>query len=146
MMVECSNKGVCDRKTGECGCFDGYEGISCERGVCPNECSGRGICYTQKQLAVEASKVYSCGSAVDCQAGTGAWDALKHVGCICDLGFRGPDCSLQECPSGADVLIGDGNEKGRDCSGRGICDFTSGLCKCFTGYFGQRCQHQTILG
>ena len=133
--VECSNKGMCDRKSGECMCFDNYEGIACERTVCPNDCSGRGICYTQKQLAVEALHQYEK-----------AWDAMKHVGCVCDLGFRGPDCSLQECPSGADVLIGDGNEKGRDCSGRGICDFTSGLCKCFTGYFGQRCQHQTILG
>merc|ERR1719164_228561 len=75
------------------------------------------VSYTQKQLAAEASKTY-----------TSPWDAMKHVGCVCDMGFRGPDCSLQECPSGPDVLLGDGNEKGRDCSGRGICDYTAGLC------------------
>jgi len=133
--VECSNKGICNRKTGECDCFDNYDGIACERTVCPNDCNGRGVCYTQKQLAVEANMRYDT-----------PWDALKHVGCICDLGFRGPDCSLQECPSGADVLKGDGNEQGRDCSGRGICDYSAGLCKCFTGYYGTRCQYQTILG
>lgn len=30
--VECSNKGLCDRKSGLCKCFTGYEGSSCQRG------------------------------------------------------------------------------------------------------------------
>ena len=128
-------QGSCNRKTGECDCFDNYDGIACERTVCPGDCSNHGFCYTEKQLAADASKTYST-----------PWDAMKHVGCVCDLGYRGPDCSLQECPSGVDVLKGDGNEQGRDCSGRGICDYSAGLCKCFTGYFGTKCQHQTILG
>lgn len=28
------------------------------------------------------------------------WDSDKIVGCVCDLGFRGVDCSQIECPSG----------------------------------------------
>ena len=35
---------------------------------------------------------------------------------------------------------------GRDCSGRGLCDYDSGLCKCFSGYYGTKCQIQTVLG
>ena len=36
-MSECSNQGACDRKSGECDCFDGYEGIACERtNLCRN--------------------------------------------------------------------------------------------------------------
>lgn len=81
--VECSNKGTCDRTTGECACFANYEGIACERTVCPNNCNNAGICFTEYQLAAEASRVYST-----------PWDANKHVGCVCDLGRRGPDCSL----------------------------------------------------
>lgn len=131
---ECSNMGICDRSTGECQCFDGFEGIACERSVCPNECLDRGICHTQKQLATEASKEYDT-----------PWDAMKIQGCVCDLGYRGPDCSLQECPSGPDILEGPGNESGQDCSGRGLCNYESGLCQCFSGYFGTKCQYQTVL-
>lgn len=134
-MVPCSNKGTCDGKTGECACFANYDGIACERTVCPNDCSMSGVCFTQQQLAMEAGRVYSR-----------PWDALKHVGCVCDLGRRGPDCSLIECPSGKDVLKGPGNEMGRDCSGRGICDYTAGQCNCFTGYYGTKCEYQTVLG
>ncbi len=82
-VVECSNKGTCDRKTGECACFANYDGIACERTICPNRCSDAGVCFTQKQLAMEASRIYST-----------PWDAEKEVGCVCDLGRRGPDCSL----------------------------------------------------
>merc|ERR1711924_282239 len=53
--VECSNKGSCDRKTGECKCFDGYEGKACERQACPGNCNNRGRCIQQEQLAYEAS-------------------------------------------------------------------------------------------
>ena len=42
-----------------------------------------------------------------------AWDAKYSYGCKCDDGFRGPDCSLIECPSTDDALGGDGNTKGR---------------------------------
>merc|ERR1712146_752271 len=59
--------------------------------------NNRGRCVKQEQLAYEASKTYSS-----------PWDALKEVGCVCDLGARGPDCSLEECPSGSDVLLGKG--------------------------------------
>ena len=60
-------------------------GISCERTVCPGDCNGQGICYTQAQFAANAGAVYST-----------PWDASKEVGCLCDLGYRGPDCSLRK--------------------------------------------------
>jgi len=32
-----------------------------------------------------------------------------------------------------------------DCSNRGICDHTSGLCRCFRGYYGQNCGLRSAL-
>jgi len=132
--AECSNRGSCDRKTGACSCFPGYDGVACQRFACPNNCNDRGTCWPEKHLAVKASRTYST-----------PWDAMKAVGCLCDAGFRGPSCEFQECPSGADPLDGYGNEAGRDCSGRGLCDYGSGTCNCFSGFFGTRCQYQTTL-
>ena len=131
---ECSNRGLCDRKTGLCTCFPGYEGVACQRSVCPLNCNGRGTCLPEKLLATRAGRVYSA-----------PWDAMKHVGCLCDPGYRGPACDQQECPSGPDPLDGYGNEAGRDCSGRGLCDYTQGTCSCFSGFYGSKCQYQTTL-
>jgi len=132
--AECSNKGVCDRSSGICNCFPGYEGVACQRTVCPNNCNDRGSCWPEKLLASKAGRTYNA-----------PWDAMKHVGCFCDAGFRGPDCSLQECPSGTDPLDGYGNEAGRDCSGRGLCNYDEGTCQCFSGFYGTRCQYQTTI-
>merc|ERR1712188_271862 len=32
------------------------------------------------------------------------------------------------------------NNEQQDCSGRGICDYSSGTCKCFSGYAGTACE------
>jgi hypothetical protein len=130
--LECAGRGMCDRKTGQCDCFVGYTGEACARTSCPNDCSGHGICQDLRRFAADAGSSY-----------TNAWDANAHMGCLCDGGYRGPDCSLMECPSGADPLGADGGTEGRDCSGRGVCDYSSGQCNCFKGYFGERCESQT---
>merc|ERR1711968_235094 len=48
--MECSNQGLCDRKTGLCECFDGYTGRACQRQSCPEDCSGHGVCMSVDQL------------------------------------------------------------------------------------------------
>lgn len=44
---------------------------------------------SEYQLAQNAEREYST-----------PWDADMQMGCLCDIGFHGPDCSLVECPSG----------------------------------------------
>ena len=159
-LVECSNKGKCDRKGGECECHAGFTGEACDRTVCPNDCSGHGTCQSLKHFADDYSHDAD-DSMVSVQFGipssnpntvpnTGAvydnaWDATKSFGCKCDNGFQGADCSLRACPSGTDPLGGEGSSEGRECSGRGTCDFSSGLCNCFAGYFGEKCQTQNTI-
>lgn len=132
--AECSNKGRCNRETGECECFEGYEGVACSRTVCPDDCNDRGTCWPEQHLALRAGREYDA-----------PWDALKHVGCVCDAGYRGVACELQECPSGPDPLGGYGSESGRDCSGRGVCDYVDGVCDCFKGFMGNMCQRQNTV-
>lgn len=125
--LECSGRGACDRAKGECACFTGWTGDTCQRTVCPNDCSGHGTCQSLSYFVQDGS------------AGALAYvgvDASQQMGCKCDVGFRGYDCSQTECPSGVDPLGGSGGAEGADCSGRGTCDYSTGSCHCFKGYSG----------
>jgi hypothetical protein len=94
--MECSNKGICDRKAGECECFDGYDGSACQRASCPNECSGHGTCeHVKTMAALESGNMYDL------------WDAEMTMGCVCDAGYTGPDCSGKACKYGIDPLYVD---------------------------------------
>jgi len=103
---ECSNRGICDRGTGMCNCFDGYEGVACDRMSCPNNCGEHGKCMTignvyklygseffkQTQFMPNATTYYS------------RWDADKTTMCFCDYGYTGSACEMRMCPKGDDPL------------------------------------------
>ena len=59
--MECANRGLCDRSTGECECFDGYTGSGCQRLACPEGCSGHGTCETVDELRQSDLTMLSCG-------------------------------------------------------------------------------------
>eukprot|EP00602_Paraphysomonas_sp_CaronLab_P001970 CAMPEP_0185021030 /NCGR_PEP_ID=MMETSP1103-20130426/3691_1 /TAXON_ID=36769 /ORGANISM="Paraphysomonas bandaiensis, Strain Caron Lab Isolate" /LENGTH=622 /DNA_ID=CAMNT_0027552303 /DNA_START=60 /DNA_END=1924 /DNA_ORIENTATION=+ len=105
--AECSNAGICDRTSGLCQCFQGFTGIACQRSTCPNNCNGRGLCTTIRDISVFEGVDYD--SSVD-SAGDGLgveytnWDKLSLTVCNCDYGYFGPDCSQVMCPKGDDPV------------------------------------------
>ena len=79
----------------------------------------------------------------------------------------GADCSMKRCPTGDDPHTtvderncylqnqqpNPSNEKGMwgnmchvDCSNRGTCDYKSGECKCYEGYYGLNCGQTSRAG
>lgn len=120
--AECAGRGICDRTTGECQCFDGYEGKGCARTTCPNDCSGHGTCEYIENMPWEAANSVTTTTAANLnsagyakgvkgiQVSTGSrsnyyqWDAGKIRGCVCDARYGDVDCSKRICPYGTDVL------------------------------------------
>ncbi|RLN37966.1 hypothetical protein BBJ28_00024323 [Nothophytophthora sp. Chile5] len=98
--------GRCDRVTGLCACEAGFEGTACERLSCPSSCSGSGRCVSMRDAAtLQDDRNFFVSTTYT------LWDADKSVGCQCDPGFTGFDCSLRECPTGDDPLTtGQANE------------------------------------
>mmetsp|Transcript_22653 Transcript_22653/g.21874 ORF Transcript_22653/g.21874 Transcript_22653/m.21874 type:complete len:395 (+) Transcript_22653:137-1321(+) len=105
--AECAGRGICDRKSGECACFDGYEGKGCQRSACPNDCSGHGTCEFIDDMAYRAvwgdfSNQYFREDPMEFPYHF--WDDKKIRGCVCDPTYGEIDCSSRMCPYGNDVL------------------------------------------
>jgi hypothetical protein len=119
--MECSANGVCDRSTGSCKCYNGFTGAACEiLNTCgPGmTCSGKGQCYSMRQLAENPAALPLSNQTYSYQAfnknATIAWDGNSIYGCVCDsswpvgLGanetqqaeYFGAQCEFRHCPSG----------------------------------------------
>jgi len=122
--MECAGKGICDRSTGECSCFEGYEGKGCQRSACPNDCSGHGRCDYIEDLpygstwndwvdpwvdensanSLMTSRTQSLFSDDAKMFEYHLWDKSKSRKCVCDATYGDLDCSKRLCPYGTDVL------------------------------------------
>jgi len=89
--MECSNRGICDRSTGLCSCFTGYEGSACNRTSCINDCSGHGTCQKLTDITP---------AGIDYNL----WENDKSQVCVCDGGYFGVDCSQKKCMKNDDPL------------------------------------------
>mmetsp|Transcript_27740 Transcript_27740/g.27981 ORF Transcript_27740/g.27981 Transcript_27740/m.27981 type:complete len:379 (-) Transcript_27740:310-1446(-) len=108
--TECAGRGICDRVTGECQCFEGFEGKGCQRHVCPNDCSGHGTCEYIEELGFKSTYgEYADGLGIADMIAPKemtyyGWDDHKSRACVCDPQYYDFDCSKRMCPYGNDVL------------------------------------------
>lgn len=88
-----------------------------------NYCNGHGVCN-------------GASSTCNCYEGYGAASDITL--------YRAPDCSSRTCPAGkawADIPTSSTTAHAlAECSSRGLCDRSSGTCKCFAGFGGDACQ------
>lgn len=109
---ECSGRGKCNRGSGECEFDIGYTGAACQRTSCPNDCSGKGVCRTLREIAaLKLNKLqyasmggHKLMSGVQDAFDYTLWDADKVTACVCDAGHSGADCSKRQCPRNDDPL------------------------------------------
>jgi len=70
--IECSGRGACNKKTGDCICQVGYEGEACERMSCPityngdvpSYCNGNGRCLSMRSLALQSTTAEMISSPI----------------------------------------------------------------------------------
>jgi hypothetical protein len=94
-----------------------------------------------------------------------SWTVGLASGLTQDPEYFGADCSLKHCPTGNDpnTVATDeqdcglkwaagskgkgsvGNKCHVDCANRGLCDYTTGTCECFDGYYGENCASRSAL-
>ena len=98
--------GLCDTSVGLCECAPGFFGEACQYMACgggtTTPCSGHGTCLSMRHLSWESNLN---GDATNFVYGTdpnnfATWDADRILGCKCDEGWEGYDCSLRSCPVG----------------------------------------------
>lgn len=151
--AECSNKGLCDRKTGMCECLPGFDGTACQRASCPSTAnmnsdaiknfnravkdfssvsgslgdvgslitsSRTGSAFTGKAAAgsIAGAQVGECSGVGTCETISDLafseygntydlWDKKSTMGCKCDPGYSGADCSEKLCTYGIDPMFTD---------------------------------------
>eukprot|EP00981_Chlorochromonas_danica_P003533 scaffold659_cov192-Ochromonas_danica.AAC.46 len=103
-----------------------------------------------------ASWDYETGQQCVCDS---SWPVGLQAGETQQAEYFGPACQFRHCPSGDDpvtlyvnetncegISITGGADVGEagnlchvDCSNRGVCDYTTGLCTCYVGFKGVNC-------
>merc|ERR1739847_106444 len=125
-----------------CKCDDGYRGPSCALVECPSahdplddKCS-KTTTTTDYQLQYDAP--YG-GDGWE-QAYSQMSDKSTPNNEQGDMGKSDYNRQYILDSNGRKVYGCYGSTSGQDCSGRGICDYSSGTCKCFSGYAGTACE------
>eukprot|EP00299_Pterocystis_sp_00344_P016449 c8259_g1_i1.p1 GENE.c8259_g1_i1~~c8259_g1_i1.p1 ORF type:complete len:583 (-),score=125.93 c8259_g1_i1:35-1783(-) len=135
----CKSHGNCVIKNNAlvCECNPGYHGIDCGQvdGVCPQNCSGHGLCHNGKCHCNFGFKDDDCSTAFSpcggCMFGTCS-EAVddSNPKCICQPNYTGHHCSIYNSSADPCAAL-------NFCHGHGTC--VNGTCACSTGFQGSDC-------
>ncbi|KAG5178309.1 hypothetical protein JKP88DRAFT_248191 [Tribonema minus] len=135
--AECSNRGLCDRESGVCSCFDTNDDIFAGS-------DGYGGPGLRADCGHAVTAIGGCPGEIAC-SGHGACDAVTFS-CNCQEGWTAGDCSQRACaygwswfayPTADDVA----HDTWAECSDAGICDRERGLCRCGDLFTGGACEY-----
>ncbi|XP_043095563.1 tenascin isoform X2 [Puntigrus tetrazona] len=111
-----------------CGCMEGLpdlkdllnrlEMLEGELSTLREQCSTETSCCSAQATGAIGTKPYCSGR------GNFSSDTC---GCICEPGWKGPNCTVPDCPG--------------DCSDQGRC--VNGKCECFDGFTGEDCSMES---
>lgn len=153
----CSDRGVC-LENGLCSCYDGFgnsngAGIHLDVGHGDRVDCGNMVGVLREPL-IPASGEFVTNCPLGC-LGNGICQTSTFV-CVCDPPFEGPACEKMDCPEADnwyDEALGPpepapeyGAHRQADCGGRGLCDSTTGLCRCAAGFEGASCDRTRCDG
>lgn len=129
-----------------CKCDDGYRGPSCALVECPSYADPLDDKCDMKSET--KSVITNFQLQYDAPFGAAGWeDAYSKEGGPAGDGKE--QATLDDSDYNRHYVIDNNGRKvygcygsmsGQDCSGRGICDYSSGTCKCFSGYSGTACE------
>uniref|UniRef100_A0A3B4FHC8 Tenascin-like n=1 Tax=Pundamilia nyererei TaxID=303518 RepID=A0A3B4FHC8_9CICH len=110
-----------------CGCTDHLPGLKAlmsrlemlegEVSALRDQCHSEGACCSAQVKGEVGTKPYCNGHGNF---------SVETCGCICEPGWKGPNCTEPECP--------------KNCRDRGHC--VDGKCKCFKGFAGEDCSFE----
>uniref|UniRef100_A0A672KHQ6 Tenascin-like n=1 Tax=Sinocyclocheilus grahami TaxID=75366 RepID=A0A672KHQ6_SINGR len=113
-----------------CGCTDGLldlkellnrlEMLEGEVSTLREQCATETTCCSAQATGTVGTKPYC--------SGRGNY-STETCGCICEPGWKGPNCTVPDCPG--------------DCNDQGRC--INGKCECFNGFVGDDCSMETCL-
>lgn len=131
--IYCSGRGICDQSSGYCTCATGY--------VTSN---GHNAIGTRGDCGHVTGNIQACPGIISC-SGHGQCMNNPTYQCKCSTGWQGADCSERVCPFDISWFAEPTADNTAhlytrsECSSRGTCDRTTGLCICISGFTGAAC-------
>jgi len=122
-----------------CKCDAGYRGPSCALVECPSAADPLDDKCSEKTTITDYQLQY------DAPFGAAGWEEAYSK----KSGLSGEQYAMENSDYNRQYILDSNGRKvygcygamsGQDCSGRGICDYSSGTCKCFSGYAGTACE------